>query len=70
MKIDRREFLAGAAFVAVAPALPALPTSSTPTARPVGPIAFMIDGWSMHDDLATIDQVWVSVNRSWRTAWR
>jgi len=41
-------------------------------------LVFKIDGWSVRDDLATDggsatparDKVWVSVNRSWRTAWR
>lgn len=70
MKIDRRNFLAGAALVVVAPPLPALLTSSTPTAGIGGPTAVMIDGWSVRDDLATTDQLWISINRSWRTAWR
>lgn len=37
-------------------------------------LAFKIDGWDRCGDIATDDaagdQVWISINRSWRAAWR
>ena len=70
MTVDRRTFLAGAALVAVAPAMemPAqkIPNQPANTKR----VAFMIDGWSAQDDNDAADQLWIRVGHSWRTAWR
>jgi len=33
-------------------------------------IGFMIRGWSVRDDRAGANQVWITVSTSWRTAWR
>jgi hypothetical protein len=76
MMIDRRDFLVGMALGAVASVLGVLRTQATPIAAAQAidiaahDIAFMIDGWSMQDDSATGDQVWIWIDRSWRTAWR
>jgi hypothetical protein len=70
MTVDRRTFLAGAALVAVAPAMEIsvrnVPKQPANSKR----IAFMIDGWSSQDDNVAADQLWFRVGRSWRTAWR
>jgi len=34
------------------------------------PRRFMIRGWSVEDDRAGANQVWITVSNSWRTAWR
>jgi hypothetical protein len=70
MMIDRRDFIAGATLVAVAPALGLLPSQPPALAANVGPVVFMIEGWSVQDDNGTADQVWIRVGHSWRTAWR
>jgi hypothetical protein len=49
----------------VAPALPALPAG----AEDGSDLVFKIDGWSVRDSGAG-DEMWFSVNRSWRAVWR
>jgi hypothetical protein len=34
------------------------------------PVVFMIRGWSVQDDRAGANQVWITVSNSWRAAWR
>ena len=73
MIVDRRAFIAGTALVVVAPAiglLPAPAASPAPRAPTIGWPVFMIAGWSAQDDSPKDDQLWVRVDRSWRTAWR
>ena len=78
MMIDRRGFLARMALATAAPVLGALraqatpiaATQATPIAADVSCVAFMIDGWSIQDDSASGDRVWIRIDRSWRTAWR
>jgi len=73
MIVDRRAFIAGTALVVVAPAiglLPAPAASPAPSAPTIGWPVFMIEGWSAQDDSPKDDQLWVRVDRSWRTAWR
>jgi hypothetical protein len=79
MKMSRRAFLVGAGvFTAspalasllsadyeVAPALPALPAAAAHGTD----LVFKIDGWSVQDSAAR-NEIWFSVNRSWRAAWR
>lgn len=67
MIIDRRAFVAGATLAAFAPAIEFLPVLSPPAANS-SRLVFMIDGWSVPNDSA--EEVWISVGRSWRTAWR
>jgi hypothetical protein len=69
MMIDRREFIAGATLVFVAPAIP-LPSQRPPSAASQSRVVFMIRGWSVQDERAGANQVWITVNNSWRTAWR
>jgi hypothetical protein len=75
MIIGRRTFILGTGFVASAPALAlhaSLPLGSAQP-RPVAGeggmngAVFKIHGWE--DDRGG-DQLWISINQSWRTAWR
>ena len=69
MIIDRRTFVVGAALAVVAP-IPRLPARSSRRHDPgASRVAFMIDGWSAQSDEETVDQVWISVDRGWRTSW-
>ena len=67
MIIDRRAFVAGTTLVALAPALEFVPVP-LPSPANAGRLVFMIDGWSVSSDSA--DEVWIRVDRSWRSAWR
>jgi hypothetical protein len=70
MMVDRRVFVAGAAAVAVSPALRLLPPDvAVPVLNLVQPV-FKIDGWSVQDDGSRENQVWMRVGHGWRTAWR
>jgi hypothetical protein len=70
MMIDRREFIAGATLVYIAPAMRLLPSQQPSAGVDRSRVVFMIRGWSVQDDPARSDQVWVTVSNSWRTAWR
>jgi hypothetical protein len=70
MMIDRREFIAGATLAFVAPAIPLLPSVQPVSAASQNGVVFMIRGWSVPDDGAGANQVWMTVSNSWRTAWR
>ena len=70
MTIDRRDFVAGVALSAVAPALSLLPTSPPTLAAELSPMIMMIDGWSIDDGSEAPDRVWIRVDRSWRAVWR
>jgi hypothetical protein len=68
MIIDRRSVLAGTALVAVAPTL-SFASAALPTLEPrANPLVVKIDGWSEPGN--TAEEVWIKVDRSWRTAWR
>jgi hypothetical protein len=70
MIIDRRVFVAGAALVAVAPALRLLPAGAAVTETDaIQQPAFMISGWS--EEVGSVDnQVWLRVGLGWKSAWR
>ncbi|HMA75252.1 MAG TPA: hypothetical protein VKP67_27755 [Xanthobacteraceae bacterium] len=70
MMIDRREFIAGASVVVVAPTLQLLPSQQPFSASCQDRVRFLIHGWSDGDDGAAADQVWIKISNSWRTAWR
>ncbi|MBB6409233.1 hypothetical protein [Mesorhizobium sangaii] len=70
MIIDRREFIASATLVFVAPAIRQLPSQQTFSAASQSGVDFMIHGWSVQDDCAGANQVWITVSNSWRAAWR
>jgi hypothetical protein len=70
MMIDRRDFIAGATLVFIAPAMRLLPSQQPSSAASQSRVVFMIRGWSVQDDRASADQVWMTVSNSWRTAWR
>ena len=73
--IDRRDFMVGTALVAIAPPLELLPPHVPLRDTHLGRPTFMINGWSApqaegdNADAAS-DQIWITVDRSWRTAWR
>lgn len=73
--IDRRDFMVGTALVAIAPPFELLPTPIAPHDTNRGRPILMINGWSTaqaegdNADAAS-DQVWITVDRSWRTSWR
>lgn len=81
MRIGRRTFILGTGLAAAAPAFAELfalarTYASPPPASPEESIVFRIDGWSVRDDVtpddapSKSDEMWISVNQSWRTAWR
>ena len=79
MDMSRRTFLVGAGVFATSPVLANLLTTDNEDASALPPLAagrvdgtdlvFKIDGWSVQDSAAR-DEMWFSLNRSWRTAWR
>jgi hypothetical protein len=70
MMIDRRDFVASATLVFFAPAIHLLPSQQPSPAASQSRVVFMIRGWSVEDDRAGANQVWITVSNSWRTAWR
>jgi hypothetical protein len=82
--ISRRTFLQDMAFVSLAPAIGnLLLVSSTPQSSAavspaplhpqlaVGNAIFKIHGWDqLCDNESKENQVWLSINGSWRTGWR
>ena len=70
MMIHRRDFIASAIAVGVAPTIQLLPAQQLSSPASQSRVAFMIRGWSVEDDRAGANQVWITVNSSWRTAWR
>ena len=79
MKLSRRTFLVGAGVFAASPVLANLLSTDNEVAGALPPLAagaangtgfvLKIDGWSARDS-GTGDEMWFSVNRSWRAAWR
>jgi hypothetical protein len=82
MRIGRRTFILGTGLAAAAPAFANLiavaRTCASPSASPspTDNLVFKIDGWSVRDPVSidrtapACDEVWISINQSWRTAWR
>jgi hypothetical protein len=70
MMIDRREFVAYTAVVAVAPTLKLLPRPLTSDDTELSPVAFMIEGWSSRDDGESAKVVWIRIGHGWRATWR
>jgi hypothetical protein len=80
MKIGRRTFILATGLAAAAPAFAKVfalaRTYASPPALPQDHLVFKIDGWSDSDPVsiggasAAGEEMWVSVSRSWRTAWR
>ena len=68
--IDRREFLSGTALVAVAPTLSLLPVALPTPAAETNRLVMKIYGWSTPGQRGTDKELWITVDRSWRTAWR
>ena len=33
-------------------------------------LPFKIDGWEPREEVAADEQLWLSINQSWRTSWR
>ena len=71
MMIDRREFVASATLVFVAPTIHLVPSQQPSSATASqSRVVFMIHQWSVQDDREGDNQVWITVSNSWRTAWR
>jgi hypothetical protein len=79
MRIGRRTFILSMGLAAATPAFASLFAVSrawaSPPTSPQNSLAFKIVGWSTRDFVSTdvappAEEVWISVNRSWRTAWR
>ena len=70
MMIDRRKFVSGTALVAVAPTLSLLPVALPTPAAETNRLVMKIYGWSTPGQRGTDEEVWITVDRSWRTAWR
>jgi hypothetical protein len=70
MMLDRRTFVVGAALTAGAP-IPGSPVRSpAPPGVRTNRVVFMVDGWGVQNDKETFDQVWIRIDRGWRTSWR
>jgi len=81
MKIGRRTFILATGLAAAAPAFAkvfavARTYASPPPASLQDHLVFKVDGWSASDPVSIGgapqpgEEVWISVSRSWRTAWR
>ena len=70
MMIDRRDFIVSTILVGVAPAFHLLPSQQSSSAENQSRVVFMIRGWSVEDGRAGTNHVWITVNNSWRAAWR
>ena len=68
--MTRREFIASATLVFLAPTISLLPSQQPSPAASQSRAVFMIHGWGVQDDPAGADHVWMTVSNSWRTAWR
>jgi hypothetical protein len=68
--IDRRTFVTGAASVAVAPALGALPAHFQSPEIATGRLVLMIVGWSLPEESGASDVAWMRIGHGWRTTWR
>jgi hypothetical protein len=68
--MTRRDFIASATLVFVAPAIHLLPSQPPACAASQSRVVFMIRGWSVQNDHAGANQAWITVSNSWRTAWR
>jgi hypothetical protein len=68
--IDRREFVSGTTLVAIAPTVSLLPVALPTRAAETNRLVMKIDGWSTPDQRGADEEVWITVSRSWRTAWR
>jgi len=80
MKVTRRTFLVGTGVFVTSPVLANLLSTAQESMRALPPLpsadlangiglVFKIDGWNAHDSQAR-DEVWLTFNQSWRTAWR
>ena len=68
--MTRRDFIASATLVFVAPAIHLLPSQQPSSAASQSRVVFMIRGWSVQDDRAGANQAWITISNSWRAAWR
>ena len=68
--IDRRKFMSGTALVAVVPTLSLLPAALPTPAAETNRLVMKIEGWSTPGQRGTDEEIWLTVDRSWRTAWR
>lgn len=70
MMIHRRAVLAGLASAAIEPIPDSSARRSSALIAETNRVVFRIDGWSVHDGGANVDEVWIRIGHGWRTAWR
>jgi hypothetical protein len=71
MTLDRRTFIVGTGIVAMTPAFEPWVLSAAPAlTADVHQVEFMIEGWSLDDGSTAPNRVWITLDRSWRAAWR
>lgn len=70
MMVDRRSFVSGTALLALTPVLNLLPAVIPTPAAEATRLVMKIDGWSVPDQSRAGEEVWIRLDRSWRTAWR
>ena len=79
MRMGRRTFILSTGLAAGASALASLFAVSRAWALPLtssqAELVFKIDGWSARDFVSSdgaspAEEVWISINHSWRAAWR
>lgn len=70
MMIDRRTFVSGTAVLAVAPALNLAPVLLQERKGQARQLVIKIEGWNEPRRSGADEEVWISLDRSWRTAWR
>jgi hypothetical protein len=68
--IDRRTFVSGSVLVAFAPTLPLMPASLQANEPVFGGSVLKIDGWNVPGEGNCAEEIWITINRSWRAAWR
>ena len=70
MTIDRRTFIVRTGVAAIAPSLQLWPLQPSARAVAMNRVVFVIEGWSVEDASEVTEQVWIRLDRTWRTAWR
>ena len=68
--IDRRTFVSGSVLVTLVPTLHFMPGSLQASEPVCGGTVLKIDGWNVPDEGNCVEEIWITINRSWRATWR